>query len=185
MIKIYRIIPLALFLCLFVLLYKLLDTNPTKLPSVLVGREFPIFQLPALKDKNRIVTKDDLRGDIVLLNVWGTWCAYCKYEHKYLMELAKSEDLAIYGLNYRDERSLATQWLNKLGNPYRLIIFDQESSLAVDLGVYGAPETFVIDHNGIIRMRFTGVIDSKVWVREFVPVINEIKGEISVRNDNV
>jgi cytochrome c biogenesis protein CcmG/thiol:disulfide interchange protein DsbE len=110
----------------------------------------------------------------VLINVWATWCPTCKYEHPYLVDIAKNAKVKLYGLNYKDERIPAQQWLQHYEDPYVFSIFDDKGILGLDLGVYGAPETFVIDHHGIIRKRFAGAIDTRVWRREFEPLIAQL-----------
>jgi len=175
--KIIRFLPLIVFIALGVVLYRGLFLKPQELPSALVGKPIPSFNLFALKDESRALTPSDLTGDIVLLNVWATWCPSCRYEHPYLLDLAKSEQVKLYGLNYKDERELAKKWLVDLGDPYEFSIFDDKGRLGLDLGVYAAPETFVIDHHGIIRKRFAGPIDAKVWQKEFAPLIKTISQE--------
>ncbi|NNL57759.1 MAG: DsbE family thiol:disulfide interchange protein, partial [Pseudomonadales bacterium] len=120
------------------------------------------FTLPQLANADASVSNSDLLGAPALLNVWATWCIACRAEHAYLNQLADS-GITIYGLNYKDERDAATQWLARLGNPYRLNIFDHQGRLGLDLGVYGAPETYVLDTEGIIRYRHVGVMNEQVW----------------------
>lgn len=175
--KVIRFIPLILFIVLAGVLYRGLFLNPQDMPSALVGKKLPDFSLNQLKNENKILHPNDLKGDIILLNVWATWCPSCHYEHPYFLKLANDPRLTIYGLNYKDERDLAIKWLNKLGDPYQLSIFDPEGTLGLDLGVYAAPETFVIDHKGIIRKRFAGPIDDGVWQKEFEPLILQIEKE--------
>ena len=169
--KLIRFIPLILVLALGVVLYRGLSLNPQDMPSALVGKAMPDFSLVTLNDDNKVVTKADLIGDIVLLNVWATWCPTCKYEHPYLVDIAKNKQIKLYGLNYKDDRDAAKQWLKYYEDPYNFSIFDEAGTLGLNLGVYGAPETFVIDHHGIIRKRFAGAIDTRVWRREFEPLI--------------
>jgi cytochrome c biogenesis protein CcmG/thiol:disulfide interchange protein DsbE len=151
--------------------------KPQELPSALVGKPVPAFALEQLKNQQRTLTAEDLKGDIVLLNVWATWCPACRQEHPYLLDLAKRSQLKLYGLNYKDERELAVNWLEQLEDPYQFSIFDPQGRLGLDLGVYAAPETFVIDHHGIIRKRFAGPIDANVWQKEFAPLITQITQE--------
>ncbi len=175
--KLIRFIPLVFVIILGIVLYRGLFLNPQDMPSALIGKPMPDFTLTTLLDENREVTKADLKGDIVILNVWGTWCPTCKYEHPYLLDIAKDSRISLYGVNYKDDRAMGQQWLTRLGNPYQFSIFDDAGTLGLDLGVYGAPETFVIDHHGIIRKRFAGAIDNKVWQREFIPLITQIAQE--------
>lgn len=179
--KVIRLLPLVLVIALGVVLYRGLSLNPQDMPSALVGKAMPEFSLSSLNDPNKRVTQADLAGDIVLLNVWATWCPTCKYEHPYLLELANDPQLkaqvTLYGLNYKDERLAAQQWLVNYQDPYQFSIFDEAGSLGLDLGVFGAPETFVIDHHGIIRKRFAGALDIRVWRKEFEPLIKQLINE--------
>ena len=176
--KVIRFLPLILVIALGVVLYRGLSLNPQDMPSALVGKTLPEFSLLTLNDENRTVTNADLLGDIVLLNVWATWCPTCKYEHPYLLELANNQKLKpyvkLYGINYKDERLAAQKWLTHYEDPYQFSIFDEEGMLGLDLGVFGAPETFVMDHHGVIRKRFAGAIDTHVWRKEFEPLIKQL-----------
>ena len=175
--KIIRFIPLIVFIALGVVLYRGLFLSPQELPSALVGKSVPEFSLPALRDENKVFTSQSLGDGIKLLNVWATWCPSCRVEHPYLLELSKSDRFTIYGLNYKDERALAIKWLTDLKDPYAFSIFDEQGKLGLDLGVYAAPETFVIDHHNVIRKRFAGPIVPKVWKEEFEPLIKQIEQE--------
>lgn len=179
--KIIRFLPLILVIALGAVLYRGLSLDPTRLDSVLIGKPMPDFSLSTLTDSNRIVSKADLTGDIILLNVWATWCPTCKYEHPYLLDIANNPQLntyvKLYGLNYKDERLAGQQWLTNYQDPYHFSIFDDQGLLGVKLGVFGAPETFVIDHHGIIRKRFAGAIDTRVWRKEFEPLIKQLVAE--------
>ncbi len=176
--KIIRFLPLVLVIALGAVLYRGLSLNPNEMPSALIGNAMPEFSLSTLNNPDKTVTKNDLVGDIVLLNVWATWCPTCKYEHPYLLELATNPTLKaqvkLYGVNYKDERLPAQQWLTHYEDPYQFSIFDEEGLLGVKLGVFGAPETFVIDHHGIIRKRFAGALDIRVWRKEFEPLIKQL-----------
>jgi len=175
--KLIRFIPLILVIVLGIVLYRGLSLNPQDMPSALIGKPMPNFNLTTLLDENKHVTKADLKGDIIILNVWGTWCPTCKYEHPYLLDIAKDKHISLYGINYKDDRVMGQQWIARLGNPYQFSIFDDAGTLGLDLGVYGAPETFVIDHHGTIRKRFAGALDTRVWQQEFIPLIQQIKQE--------
>lgn len=175
--KLIRFIPLVLFIALGAILYRGLSLNPQEMPSALVDKKLPSFELPQLLEPDVILTEQDLKGDIVLLNVWATWCVYCKYEHPYLVDIAKSGRVSLYGLNYKDIRADATQWLVDYENPYILSVFDEQGRLGIELGVTAAPETFVIDASGIIRMKYVGPIDAKVWKEKFLPIIETLEKE--------
>ena len=172
--KVIRFLPLILVIALGIVLYRGLSLNPNEMPSALVGKSMPDFSLTTLNNPNEIVTKKDLVGDVILLNVWATWCPTCKYEHPYLLELSKNEQLKIYGINYKDELLPAQEWLTYYEDPYQFSIFDKDGLLGVKLGVFGAPETFVIDHHGIVRKRFAGALDLRVWRKEFEPLIQQL-----------
>ncbi|OUS27918.1 thiol:disulfide interchange protein [Thalassotalea sp. 42_200_T64] len=178
MAKLIRFLPLIGFMLLGFLLYRGLFLNPQAMPSALIGKKMPEFQLTQLENSNAVVSTADLKGNIVLLNVWATWCPACKQEHPYLVDLARNPKVKLYGVNYKDERHAAMQWLQNYKNPYVFSIFDVDGSLGLDLGVFGAPETFVIDHTGTIRKRFAGPINGIVWQREFMPIIAQIEAEI-------
>jgi cytochrome c biogenesis protein CcmG/thiol:disulfide interchange protein DsbE len=168
-------LPLAGFLVLLWFLWRGLGNDPSLLPSALIDRPLPVFTAATLDDPGRIVTPGDLKGDIALLNVWATWCPSCRAEHEMLRGLA-SQGVIIYGVNYKDERDKALDWLHTLGNPYRLNIDDAAGQLGIDLGVYGAPETYLLDARGVIRYRHVGVLDDQVWRENFLPRIRMLKG---------
>lgn len=155
------LVPLALFLGVAAFLYKGLYLDPQALPSALIGKPFPAFSLPQVQQDAHL-TRTDLLGRPALVNVWGTWCIACRVEHPVLNKLAQ-QGVVIYGINYKDVNADAIKWLNEFHNPYRLNIRDEAGSLGLDLGVYGAPETYLIDAKGIIRYKHVGVIDDAVW----------------------
>ncbi|TVP54702.1 MAG: DsbE family thiol:disulfide interchange protein, partial [Halomonadaceae bacterium] len=141
-----------------------------KLESARLDQSVPAFQLPMLEDEDRLLDPEVLKGQVVLLNVWGTWCPSCRVEHPYLVELAETHEIPIIGLNYKDRRAPALRWLQDLGDPYQFNIYDPEGTLGYDLGVYGAPETYVIDAEGIVRYRYVGVVNDRVWENHIKPV---------------
>lgn len=164
--RIALFLPLGLFAVLTVVLLLGLDKDPTELPSALVGEPFPIFSLPSLHDANQMLDEQDILGDVVLVNVWATWCFACRIEHAMLNQLAE-QGVKVIGLNYKDNREAAIDWLRKRGDPYAFSIFDERGGLGIDLGVYGAPETYLLDATGTIRHRRVGVVDDRVWNSEF------------------
>ncbi|MBD8123439.1 DsbE family thiol:disulfide interchange protein [Pseudomonas lutea] len=153
--------PLVLFLAMAALLYRGLYLDPSELPSALIGKPFPAFSLPAVQD-GKPLTRYDLLGKPALVNVWGTWCVACRVEHPVLTKLAE-QGVVIYGVNYKDVNADAVKWLSEFHDPYQLNINDEAGSLGLNLGVYGAPETFLIDAKGVIRYKHVGVIDQTVW----------------------
>ena len=167
-------LPLALFIVLVLGLFTFLDREESDLRSVLLNKDFPNFSLSRL-DNEEVISKDSLTEFPSLLNVWATWCVACRVEHPFLMELKKESKIKIYGLNYKDDRNKATKLLDKIGDPYEFSIFDREGKLAIDLGDYGAPETFLLDNKGIIRVRHVGVLTPEVWEQKFNSVLLKIK----------
>ncbi|MBE2897193.1 DsbE family thiol:disulfide interchange protein [Pasteurellaceae bacterium HPA106] len=143
--------------------------DPKALESALVGKALPHFDLPALApDQGRVATQSLPSHTPFLLNVWATWCPTCYAEHSYLNTLKSA--VTMVGINYKDNRNAALRWLENLGNPYQQVIFDEKGALGFDLGVYGAPETFLIDCAGIIRYRFAGALDNRVWENTLKPL---------------
>ncbi|GHB02615.1 thiol:disulfide interchange protein [Algimonas arctica] len=169
------LIPLALFAMIGVFMAIGLTRDPSKLPSELIDRPLPTFEMETLSGEP-IVTAD-LLGEVALLNVFGSWCVACLTEHPLLMALSEAGDVKIMGVNWRDTRAKAERWLTRYGNPYGTIIFDAESLLAIDLGVTGAPETFVIDRKGQIRYKHTGPITEDVWTDILRPLIDTLNAE--------
>ncbi|MCW8883720.1 MAG: DsbE family thiol:disulfide interchange protein [Motiliproteus sp.] len=158
-------IPLLIAIGLGVFLWKGLSLDPRELPSALIDKPFPEFEMASLQDPDRQLTREDLVGEPSLVNVWATWCPSCKIEHPVLMNIAKKEGVKIYGVNYKDEREAAKEWLQQYRDPYVLNIYDDEGRLGFDLGVYGAPETYVLDAKGVIRYRHAGPVDQKTWIQ--------------------
>jgi len=169
-------LPLLAALVLGIVLFAGIGKDPTKLDSALVGKPVPEFALADLHSPQETLDQSLLKGEVALLNVWGTWCPSCRDEHDDLMWLAEEKGISIIGLNYKDNREDALVWLDRLGDPYRKTIYDPKGTLGFDLGVYGAPETFVIDANGVVRYRHVGVVNPKVWEETLLPVIEEARG---------
>lgn len=165
-------VPLAIFAVLVVFLWRGLSIDPSHLPSALVGKPLPEFSLPSLSD-GAVVDRDKIIGEPFLLNVWATWCPTCIHEHPYLMKLAE-QGVKIVGLNYKDENDKALQWLERLGDPYHLNIVDAEGILGLNLGVYGAPETFIVDREGVIRHRHAGDLNDRVWKSQLAPIFGSL-----------
>ncbi|MDD0843823.1 DsbE family thiol:disulfide interchange protein [Pseudomonas sp. Gutcm_11s] len=165
--RLILLVPLALFLGMAVFLYKGLFLDPQELPSALIDKPLPAFSLPDLEQPQRLLTQADFKGP-ALINVWATWCPTCKAEHQMLNSLAKA-GVVIYGVNYKDDAEAARKWLKDYLDPYQLTLVDAKGSLGLDLGVYGAPETFLIDAQGIIRHKYVGAIDERVWRQELAP----------------
>ncbi len=165
-------IPLILFGVMALFLFRGLGLDPRELPSALIDRPLPEFSLPSL-DGDRMLTRADIAGQVALVNVWATWCSSCRVEHPYLQQLA-DQGVTIFGVNYKDEAAAARRWLDQLGDPYQANIVDKQGTLGLDLGVYGAPETYLVDAAGVIRYRHVGVVDERVWRTILQPLYVEL-----------
>ena len=164
------LVPLVLFVAMAGFLLRGLASDPTELSSALINKPVPAFQLPDIYDTETLHDESILQGQPMLLNVWATWCPTCRAEHDYLNKLAE-QDIYIVGLNYKDDsREKAVNWLNTLGDPYQVNLFDEAGRVALDLGVYGAPETFILDAEGIIRYRHVGDVNDRVWSQILLPI---------------
>jgi cytochrome c biogenesis protein CcmG/thiol:disulfide interchange protein DsbE len=164
------IIPVVVFLVLAGVLYVGVRHSPNKstMVSALLGKPAPAFELPVIGDPSRKFSSRELAGKPWVLNVSGTWCPECRFEHQALLEIARSHVVPLVGLNWRDDDDAAMQWLTQLGNPYTVVAADREGRTAIDFGVYGAPETFFIDADGIVQYRHVGAMTPEVWQREFL-----------------
>lgn len=171
--RLLMLLPLAIFLTVAVFLYRGLFLDPSELPSALIDKPLPEFSLPSLENPERMLSAGDFKGEAALVNVWATWCPTCRAEHEMLNQLA-SQGVVVYGVNYKDDSEAARRWLNELGNPYRLNVEDPEGSLGINLGVYGAPETFLIDKDGVIRHKYVGAIDQRVWREQLAALYQEL-----------
>ena len=171
--KTLDLIPLIIFLVLILVLFTFLSGREDQLESVLVDKSFPEFSLTSLSDESSFKSKKDISELPALVNVWATWCIACRVEHPFLMKLKENSTIKIYGLNYKDDRIKALDLLERDGNPFEFSIYDFEGRLAIDLGVYGAPETFFIDKEGIVRERHVGVVDEKVWQEKFAQYLDD------------
>jgi cytochrome c biogenesis protein CcmG/thiol:disulfide interchange protein DsbE len=164
--------PLGILLVIGALFYVGLGRDPRDARSPLVGKQVPTFSLPSVTNPQEIVSSATLAGKVSLVNVWGTWCVECRHEHAFLVELARA-GVPIYGLNVRDERAAAIDWLTRLGNPYVSSAFDPESRVAIDWGVTGAPETFLIGSDGTILHRHISPLTRRVWQSDFLPLLRK------------
>lgn len=171
----YLFVPLIVFIALAILLAKGLKLDPMAMPSALIDQPLPEFSLPSLKSEQDLLDRNDLIGKVSLINVWATWCPSCRHEHPYLVKL--SEQVPIIGINYKDDRPDALRWLQKLGDPYVLNVFDKAGTLGIDLGVFGAPETYVIDQQGMVHYKHVGVVNEDVWQQSLKPVVDRLRGE--------
>lgn len=169
-------IPLGVFIVLALFFWRGLSLDPNAMPSALIDKTFPEFSLTVLGDDNKTLTRANLLGQVSLVNVWATWCVACKFEHPVLNELA-TLGVPIIGINYKDNSAAALQWLEKLGNPYQFNIVDPMGTLGLDLGVFGAPETYIVDKKGIIRYKHVGIVDMPAWNTTLKPLFDKYSKE--------
>ena len=170
------LLPLAAFVVLLVFLGVGLGLNPREVPSPLIGKPAPAFTLTRLDDASQKMDLADLRGRVWMLNVWASWCAPCRQEHALVQDIARRKLVPVVGLNYKDTRSNATQWLAEMGNPYQATLFDGDGRVGIDFGVYGVPETFIIDQQGIVRMKHTGPLTPEVVRGRIEPLLKQLNG---------
>lgn len=168
------LIPLGLFIVLVAFLAMGLSRDPHEVPSPLINKPAPTFQLSQLHQPAKTFSAQEMRGKVWLLNVWASWCVSCREEHPLLMELARSGALPLYGLNYKDKREDALAWLVEFGDPYLLSAADIEGRVAIDYGVYGAPETYLIDREGVIRFKQVGPISTELLQQKILPLAKEL-----------
>lgn len=168
-------LPLVLFISLVILFLSSLQNDPGKVPSPLIDRPAPEFTLPTLHRPGTTISKSDLLGEVSLINVWASWCVACRIEHPLLVETARTESVRLYGLNYKDEREPALRWLQQLGNPYLDSGFDADGRIGIDYGVYGVPETFVLDKQGYIRYKHIGPVDRRQLENVILPLVKELE----------
>jgi cytochrome c biogenesis protein CcmG, thiol:disulfide interchange protein DsbE len=168
-------IPLAIFVVLIGFLYVGLSRDPREVPSPLIDKPAPAFALSQLHDPERKLTNDDLKGKVWLLNVWASWCASCREEHPLLMQLAASQTVPIYGLDYKDKPDAGRAWLAQNGNPYTASALDLDGRVGIDYGVYGVPETFLIDKQGVVRYKQIGPLTADSLRQKILPLVKELQ----------
>ena len=169
-----KLAPLLIFIVLVVFLGIGLTLNPREIPSPLIDKAMPIFSLPQLKDPDKTLSSNDFLSKVSLLNVWASWCVACRSEHPVLLDLSRTGVVNIYGLNYKDKREDALRWLDYYGDPYTKNVHDLNGKLGIDFGVYGVPETFIIDHKGIIRYKHIGPITEDILENKILPIIKQL-----------
>jgi cytochrome c biogenesis protein CcmG, thiol:disulfide interchange protein DsbE len=167
------IVPIGLFAALVAVFYVGLGRDKETLPSPLIGKTAPEFQLSTVEDPSRNVSSTDFAGKPYVVNIWGTWCPGCRQEHDVLLEIARRNEVPIVGLDWKDDLQLAQQWLRELGNPYAATGFDVDGRVAIDFGAYGAPETFLVSSQGIVIHKHTGPLSIAAWETDFVPKLKE------------
>lgn len=168
------LLPLGIFIGLVIFLGIGLNLNPKEVPSPLIGKPAPQFSLPSLSDPSKVISPKQMLGQVWLLNVWASWCVACRYEHPILIEMAKKSLVPIIGLDYKDVRADGLNWLAQFGNPYQDSAFDEDGRVGIDYGVYGVPETFLIDKQGVIRLKHIGPITPEVITQKLQPMILEL-----------
>ncbi len=170
------LVPLIVFVALSGILFIGLFGDPRDVPSQFIDKPAPQFELPRLYQPDQKISRDDMLGKVWLLNVWASWCVSCRQEHPVLMQLARTGIVPIYGLNYKDERDAAIAWLEDFGNPYVASGHDYKGRVGIDYGVYGVPETYLIDKKGIIRHKVTGPVTVDIVQNELLPLIRKLNG---------
>ena len=171
------LLPLVAFMILAVFLGIGLTKDPRKLPSPFIGKAAPAFTLPQLHQLNKTFSPKDMLGKVWILNVWASWCVSCRAEHHVLNTLIQNNKVNLIGLNYKDEVADARRWLSRYGDPYQLSVSDLEGLAGIDWGVYGVPETFVMDKKGIVRLKHTGPVTNKDIIEEIIPLIKLLEKE--------
>ncbi|MEY4346115.1 MAG: hypothetical protein RL032_1947 [Pseudomonadota bacterium] len=169
-------IPLVVLVALVFFLGVGLKLDPKEVPSPLIGKPSPVFDLTRLDNAAVRIRRDDMLGKVWMLNVWASWCVACRDEHPLLLEFSRKKLLPIYGLNYKDERLAGLKWLRNFGDPYDASLFDQEGRIGIDFGVYGVPETFIMDRDGIVRFKHIGPITPDVIRTQIEPLVRKLNG---------
>lgn len=169
-------VPLVLFFALVAFLARGLGLDPREVPSPLIGKPAPSFALTRLDEPGATIRRDDMLGKVWMLNVWASWCDACRDEHPHLVEFAKLNAVPIFGLDYKDQREPARAWLAQRGDPYQASLFDADGRVGIDFGVYGVPETFVIDKQGVIRYKKIGALTPQALRDEVMPLLRKLNG---------
>jgi cytochrome c biogenesis protein CcmG/thiol:disulfide interchange protein DsbE len=170
------LLPLAVFFSLVVFLAAGLKLDPKEVPSPLIGKPAPTFSLTLLDNPSQTIRQADMIGKVWMLNVWASWCVACREEHPLLVEFSKQKILPVYGLNYKDGRPDGLQWLAKFGNPYDASLFDSDGRVGIDWGVYGVPETFIMDRQGVVRFKHIGPLSPDVIRTKIEPLVRQLNG---------
>ena len=168
-----KLIPLILFVVIAVFLYFSLNSNSNKLPSPLLGKTFPNIEAKDFYSDESVLLTDLFSEKMSLVNVWASWCVTCRQEHQMMMKIANNKALQLIGINYKDTRADGERYLEVMGNPFDVIVFDPSGKIGLDLGVYATPETFLVNQSGVILYKHIGAIDSKVWEERFIPYIRK------------
>lgn len=171
------ILPFVIFMIVAAFLFIGLGLNPHEVPSPLVGKPAPAFSLPQLHEPEKHFSLQDMKGKVWLFNVWASWCTACEYEHPLFMELSRRNLVPLYGMDYKDKREDGLAWLQKHGNPYTLVVSDAEGRVGIEYGVYGVPETYLIDKQGVIRYKHIGMVTEKDLSEKILPMVKELQAK--------
>jgi len=171
------ILPFVIFMIVAIFLFVGLGLNPHEVPSPLVGKPAPAFSLPQLHEPEKQFSLQDMKGKVWLFNVWASWCTACEYEHPLFMELSRRNLVPLYGMDYKDKREDGMAWLQQHGNPYTLVVSDAEGRVGIDYGVYGVPETYLIDKQGVIQYKHIGVVTEKDLSEKILPLVKELQAK--------
>lgn len=171
------ILPFVIFMIVAAFLFIGLGLNPHEVPSPLVGKPAPAFSLPQLHEPEKQFSLQDMKGKVWLFNVWASWCTACEYEHPLFMELSRQNLVPLYGMDYKDKREDGMAWLQKHGNPYTLVVSDAEGRVGIEYGVYGVPETYLIDKQGVIQYKHIGVVTEKDLSEKILPMVKELQAK--------
>jgi len=174
--KLWHALPAVVFVALISFLADGLSRDPRLVPSPLIGKPAPDFALQTVNSPDAMLSLADLKGQVSLLNVWATWCFACRAEHDALLAIAETKEVRVYGLNWKDERQAAQQWLRQLGDPYAASAYDPDGKTGIDFGVYGAPETFVLAPDGTVAYKHVGVVTAELWRDTLLPLIHQLNG---------
>ena len=177
MAKFFYLAPISLFLVIAIYFAAGLGRDPAYMPSMLIDRPAPQFDLPGLTDDAPRFTSDDLNGEVSLVNIFGSWCIACEVEHPTLMRIAASDAVPIYGIDWRDKPGAGAAWLSRHGDPYTKVGDDASGRVAIDFGVTGAPETFVIDREGRVRHKHVGIVTPEIWENVLLPMIEDLRAD--------
>jgi len=175
--RVLTFVPLFLFVGLLGFLWRGMHADPTELPSPLVDKPLPAFQLPLLNHPKQLVTQKMLMGKVSIINVWATWCSACRDEHRFWMRHRNDDQYQLIGFVYKDRADDVNSYLSATGNPYRQVIVDAAGSVAIDWGVYGTPETFIVDKNGIVREKIIGELSEGEWDEKVVPLLTQLNAK--------
>jgi cytochrome c biogenesis protein CcmG, thiol:disulfide interchange protein DsbE len=174
--RLWFVVPLLVLGVLVAFLGAGLKLDPREVPSPLIGKPAPGFALARLDDAAQTIQREDMLGKVWMLNVWASWCVACREEHPLLVEFSRKKLLPVYGLNYKDQRADGLAWLGQFGNPYDASLFDSDGRVGIDFGVYGVPETFIIDRQGVVRLKHIGPLTPQVIQIEIEPMVRKLNG---------